>query len=350
MARSCSKVVAMKTWLIPIALCASFALSANAASKNLEIYFIDVEGGQSTLFIAPSGQSLLIDTGWPDNNGRDAERIVTVAKQAGLKKIDYLLITHFHMDHVGGVPQLAARIPIGTYIDHGTSVEHGKDEDALFKAYVDTRGNSPHILAKPGDTLPLKGVKVQVLSAAGDLIAQPLPGAGQPNTLCGSEPRRPVDESENARSVGTLITFGKFRALDLGDLTWNKEMDLVCPMNRVGKVDVYIVTHHGMNMSGSNTAVHAFAPRVAIMDNGAKKGGTAEAYQAIKSSPGLEDIWQLHYAVAGGDANNANEKYLANIEGEKDSGNGIKLTVKPNGSFTVVNLRNDFAQDYESRQ
>jgi beta-lactamase superfamily II metal-dependent hydrolase len=340
----------MKNWFIPIALCAASVIPAYAASKNLEVYFIDVEGGQSTLFISPSGQSLLIDTGWPGNNGRDADRIAAVAKQAGLKKIDYLLITHFHTDHVGGVPQLATRIPIGTYIDHGTSVEHGKDEDALFKAYLDTRANSPHILAKPGDTIPLKGVKVQVLSAAGDEITQPLPGAGEPNTLCGSEEKRPVDETENARSVGTLITFGKFRALDLGDLTWNKEMDLVCPVNRVGKVDVYIVSHHGMNMSGSKTSVHAFAPRVAIMDNGAHKGGTAEAYQAIKSSPGLEDIWQLHYAVAGGDANNANEKYLANVEGGEDKGYGIKLTVHPNGSFQVTNQRTGVSQDYDARR
>ncbi len=336
----------MLRWLTLAALTAAIAC---AAPKALQVYFIDVEGGQSTLFVSPSGESLLIDTGWPGNNGRDADRIAAVAKRAGLKKIDYLLITHFHMDHVGGVPQLASRIPIGAYIDHGESVEHGKDEDALFKAYVDTRGSATHIVAKPGDTIPLKGVDVRVLSAAGEEIGQSLPGAGQPNTLCGSEAKREVDATENARSVGTLITFGKFRVLDLGDLTWNKEFELVCPENRVGMVDVYIVSHHGMNMSGSKTAVHAFAPRVAIMDNGAHKGGTAEAYQAIKSSPGLADIWQLHYAVAGGDANNAPPNFISNVSENPDEGYGIQLTVQRDGNYTVTNLRNGFSQQYHVR-
>jgi beta-lactamase superfamily II metal-dependent hydrolase len=253
------------------------------------------------------------------------------------------------MDHVGGVPALAKRIPIGTYIDHGESVEKDKDGTALFQAYVEARGSSPHMLAHPGDTIPLKGVKVQVLSAAGDEIAQSLSGGGQKNALCGSDARREVDTTENARSIGTLWTFGKFRALDLGDLTWNKEMDLVCPENKVGKVDLYIVTHHGMDMSGSATAVHAFAPRVAVMDNGAHKGGTVEAYQAIKSSPGLEDIWQLHYAVAGGDANNAPEKFLANVTDQPDNGYGIKVSARPDGSFTVNNLRTGFTKEYPAK-
>jgi competence protein ComEC len=330
------------------------ALTTGAAATpktvpTLDAYFIDVEGGQATLFVSPSGQSMLIDTGWPGNNGRDADRIVAMAKKAGVKKIDLLLITHFHVDHAGGVPQLASRIPIGEYADHGTSVEHGKDEDALFKAYVDTRGSSKHLVAKPGGMIPFKGVDVRVLSAAGDLINYPLPGAGQPNPLCGTDSKRDVDTTENARSVGTLITFGKFRALDLGDLTWNKEMELVCPMNRVGPVDVYVVSHHGMNMSGSATSVHAYAPRVAIMDNGARKGGTAEAYQVIKSSPGLEDIWQIHYAVAGGDANNADEKYLANVAETPDEGYGVKLSARKDGSFTVTNLRTGFSKDYPAK-
>jgi beta-lactamase superfamily II metal-dependent hydrolase len=323
--------------------------AAGAAPKTLDIYFIDVEGGQSTLFVSPSGQSLLIDTGWPGNNGRDADRIVAVARQAGLKKIDYLLITHFHVDHAGGVPQLVQKFPIGTFIDHGESVEKDKDGNALYQAYVEARGTHTHMLAKPGDRIPIKGVEVQVLSAAGDEITKSLPEAGQKNSLCGSDAQRPVDETENARSIGTLWTFGKFRALDLGDLTWNKEMELVCPDNRVGKVDLYIVTHHGMNMSGSATAVHAFSPRVAIMDNGAHKGGTAEAYQVIKSSPGLEDIWQLHYAMAGGDANNAPEKFLANVGEKPDNGYGIKVSARPDGSFTVTNLRNGFSKDYPAK-
>ncbi len=325
------------------------AALANAAPKTLDIYFVDVEGGQATLVVSPSGKSMLIDTGWPGNDGRDANRIAAVAKQAGVKKIDYLLITHFHMDHVGGVPQLAKRIPIGTYVDHGASVEVDHDGAALFKAYTDVRAKNSHMEVKAGDTIPLAGVNVRVLSASGNLLSQPLASAGQANPLCGSDAKRDVDPSENAQSIGTLLQFGKFRAVDLGDLTWNKEMDLVCPMNRVGKVDVYIVTHHGMNMSGSKTAVHAFAPRVAIMDNGAEKGGTPEAYQAIKSSPGLEDIWQLHYAVAGGDGNNAPKEFLANVGENPDSGYGIKLSARQDGSFTVTNLRTGLAKNYAAQ-
>ncbi len=323
--------------------------TAGAAEKNLDLYFADVEGGQATLVVAPSGQSMLIDTGWPDNNGRDADRIVAMAKSAGLTKIDYLLITHFHMDHVGGVPQLAARIPIGTFIDHGESVEHGSEADALFKAYAETRAKAKHIEVKPNDTLPLKSVNVRVLTAGGDEIRDALPGAGQPNPLCGTEARREIDTSENARSIGTLITFGGVRILDLGDLTWNKELDLMCPVNRVGKIDVYVVSHHGMNLSGSATLVHALAPRVAIMDNGARKGGTPEAYQVIHSSPGLEDIWEIHRAVAGGDTNNAPEKFVANNAENPDQGSGLKLSVRKDGSYTVTNLGNGFSKEYKPK-
>ena len=320
------------------------ALSCQAAEKTLDIYFMDAEGGQATLFVAPSGESLLVDTGWP--GARDADRIAAAAHQAGVTKLDYVLITHFHVDHVGGVPELVKRIPIGTFIDHGTSVEHDQAGDALFKSYVDARAQTRHIEAKPGDRVPIHGLDWQIVSAAGDLIAKPLAGAGQKNPLCGSDARRDVDATENARSVGSLITFGKFRVLDLGDLTWNKEQDLVCPVNRVGTVDVYIVSHHGMNMSGSATFVHALRPRVAVMDNGARKGGTAEAYQAIKSSPGITDIWQLHRAVAGGDANNTTEQLIANVAETPDEGFGIKLSARRDGSFAVTNLRTGFSKSY----
>ena len=332
----------LRTLIFFILACAA----ASAAQKTADFFFVDVEGGQATLIVSPSGQSLLIDTGWPGHEGRDAERIAAAAKQAGLKKIDYVLITHFHTDHVGGVPQLTQRIPVGTFIDHGPSVEHGKDEDALFQAYAKERDKAKHIEVRPGDTVPLKGIGVRVLTAGGKQIDKPLAGAGEKNALCGTEQRRPTDESENAQSVGTLITFGKFRAVDLGDLTWNKEMDLMCPVNRVGKVDVYIVTHHGMNMSGSATGVYPLAAKVAIMDNGAKKGGTPEAYQVIRKSPGLADIWQLHYAESGGDGNNTDEKLIANLKGGEDKGYAIKLSAHEDGTFSVTNLRSGFSKSY----
>ncbi len=323
------------------------ALACQAAEKTLDIYFMDAEGGQATLFVTPAGQSILVDTGWP--GARDADRIVAAAHQAGITKLDYVLITHFHIDHVGGVPELVKRLHVDAFIDHGTSVEHDKAGDALYKAYVDARAQTRHIEIKPGDRVPLKGIDWQIVSAAGDLITQPLPGAGQKNPLCGTDARRDVDTTENARSVGSLITFGKFRAVDLGDLTWNKEQDLVCPVNRIGTADVYIVSHHGMNMSGSATFVHALQARVAIMDNGARKGGTPEAYQAIKSSPGITDIWQLHRAVAGGDANNTTDQLTANVAETPDQGFGIKLSAQRDGSFTVTNLRTGFSKRYPAR-
>ena len=316
------------------------------AAKNLEIYFIDVEGGQSTLFVAPSGESMLIDTGWSGHNSRDADRIAAAAKHAGVKAIDYLLITHFHEDHVGGVPQLARKLPIRNFIDHGESVEHDQRAKELYNAYVEYRAKGNHILAKPGVTIPIKGLDVKVLTADGDEIDSPLPGAGQPNPVCGTDKQRAPDATENARSVGTLITFGGFRAIDLGDLTWNKELELFCPNNKVGTVDLYIVSHHGMDMSGSSTMVHALHPRVAIMDNGARKGGTPPAYQAIHSSPGIEDIWQLHYAVEGGKDNNTADTFIANIDEAGDMGNWIRVTVHPDGSFVVYNGRNKYSKTY----
>lgn len=188
-------------------------------AKTLDIYFVDVEGGQATLIVSPSGQSMLVDAGWPGFNGRDADRIAAAAKMAGITKIDYFLATHYHTDHVGGVPQVAAKLPIGTFVDHGPSVESGKNPDALFAAYREARDKSKHLEVKVGDKVPVKGLDVRVLTSGGDLLKQPLKGAGQANPLCADVPRRPEDKSENARSVGTLIAFGKFRIIDLGDLT-----------------------------------------------------------------------------------------------------------------------------------
>ena len=319
--------------------------SAQAAPK-LQIYFIDVEGGQATLFVSPSGESMLVDSGWPDAGGRDAARIVAAAKLAGVKQIDYLVITHYHMDHVGGVPQLAARIPIRTFIDHGPSVEHGAEADQLVAAYTKAREKGQHLVVKPGDLIPIHGFRVQVLTAAGDEIAQPLPGAGAPNPLCAGAKQRETDPSENARSVGLLITYAKFSMVDLGDLTWNKELGLACPDNKIGTVEVYLSTHHGLDQSGAPPLVHALHPLVAIMNNGARKGGSAEAWETVHGSPGLEDLWQLHYALESGKAHNAPEAFIANPE-EHCQGNWIKLEAAPDGRFTVSNGRNGNTKTYQ---
>ena len=271
-----------------------------AASKPLQIFFIDVEGGQATLFVTPGGESLLIDTGWPGNAYRDANRIAAAAKLAKIKRLDYVLITHYHDDHVGGVPQLVSKLHVGAFIDHGALREPGKREDNLLSEYQKAIGDSQRITAKPGDHLPIKGLEAVIVSADGNVIDQPLPGAGSENGSCSGVEKRDVDPSENARSVGTVMTFGKLKIVDLGDLTWNKELELMCPTNKIGKADIYVASHHGLDQSNSPALVHGIAPRVVIMDNGATKGGKPAAWDIIHSSPGLEAFWQLHFSNEGG--------------------------------------------------
>jgi beta-lactamase superfamily II metal-dependent hydrolase len=327
------------------------------AAKPIQIYFIDVEGGQSTLFVTPAGQSLLIDTGNPGNNGRDADRIVAAAMLAGVRKIDYVLLTHYHSDHVGGVPQLAARIPIGTFIDHGPNRE--TDESVVSGATSTERGylayqallnmgNFKHILARPGMFLPLLGIKAEIVTADGAEISAPLmgaPGSGAANAACATTEVRPDDKSENYRSVGTAFTYGKLRILDLGDLTWDRERPLVCPANKLGTFDLLVVSHHGLFQSSSPALVDAVAPRVAIMDNGARKGGSPPTYDTIEKSPRLEDLWQLHYSEEGADTHNVAEPFIANLHGD-DTGFYIKVTAWPDGSMDVYNARTKDTKHY----
>lgn len=322
-----------------------FAFLFAQAQKPFDVYFIDVEGGQATLFVSPSGESMLVDAGWPGFNGRDSDRIVSAAKQAGLSRIDYLAVTHYHGDHVGGVPELAAKFPIGTFVDHGPTVEQGERPEALFRAYTDVRAKGKHLQVKPGDKIPIKGLDVTVVSAGGDLITRPLAGAGAPNPLCADFKPKDTDTTENARSVGMRITYGNFHMLDIGDLTWNKEHDLVCPNNLLGSVDVYLTTHHGLDQSGPAVLVHAIHPKVAIMNNGAKKGGIPSAWQIVRNSPGLRDLWQLHYAVDAGPAHNVPEAFIANMD--ESTSHGIKLSVQRDASFTVTNARNGNSKTYK---
>jgi competence protein ComEC len=334
--------------VVGIALSAFAANTVRAETRALHITSIDVEGGQATLIVTPAGESMLVDTGWPDFNGRDAERIVSAAHQAGVKQIDFLLITHFHMDHVGGVPQVAARIPIKTFLDHGADVETDAQAKELYSAYERLAAEGTRRTVKPGDTIPLRGVSVTVLTSNGEHLLEALPGAGQPNPACsGVKPLGP-DSSENARSVGFLLTYGKFRFIDLGDLTWDKELALLCPANPIGTVDVFMVSHHGMNISNSPPLVWALKPRVALMNNGAKKGGAPEAWSVVEKSPGLEDLWQLHFSLAGGASHNVAEKFIAN-PGETDGGFAIELQAQPDGSFSVTNTRNGFTKNYSAR-
>lgn len=320
------------------------------SSNDLRVYFVDVEGGQATLFVTPKGESLLIDTGWPGNEGRDADRIAAAAKSAGLSRIDYVLITHFHDDHVGGVPNLVEKIPVGTFVDHGPNRETTDEiTENRYEAYQEVlaTGKYKHITMKPGDKLPIKGIDVEAVSADGALIEKPLKGAGEANTFCAASEKREADKTENLRSLGVVITFGKARLLDLGDLTWDKEMEMMCPTNRIGKIDVLIVSHHGWMQSSSPALVDAVRPRIAIMDNGEKKGGSKPTVETVAKIPGLEALWQLHYSEdAGGD--NAAEKFLANVQGP-DGGHGIELTVDAKGNLVVKNDRTGETVEYAKK-
>jgi beta-lactamase superfamily II metal-dependent hydrolase len=316
--------------------------------KTLEVYFVDVEGGQATLFVTPAGQSLLIDTGWPGNAGRDADRIVAAAKKAGVSKIDFVLLTHYHVDHAGGVPQLFAKIPVGAFIDHGENREPGNPEtEQSWEAYQKllSSQNVKRSIAKVGDILPIEGLRAEVVSADGALLQKPLPGAGAQNPACDNTEKRPADQTENARSLGTIITFGKVRILDLGDLTWDKEVELVCPIDKLGHVDVFIVSHHGWLQSNSPVLLAAISPRIAIMDNGADKGGSPSSWDIIRKSPKLEDPWQLHFSNEGRVEHNSADSFIANLPGP-DGGNYLKLSVWADGKLEVYNSRTQTTKDY----
>ncbi len=314
-------------------------------AKTMQVFFIDVEGGQSTLVVSPEGESLLIDTGWPGFNKRDADRIALAARQAGVKRIDYLVVTHYHTDHAGGVLQLAQKLPIRNFVDHGPSVEKGGAADQLYAAYEDAASKGAHVLAKPGDTLPVKGLSVTVVAANGEPLGRALPGAGQPGADCAAFQKKAIDPGENARSIGLMIQFGGFRMLDLGDLTWNKEYDLVCPANKLGSVDVFVVSHHGIDQSNSPQLLKSISPRVAVMNNGARKGGSPDAWQTVHDTPGLEDLWQLHFAVAGAEAHNSADPFIANVY-EQCQGKWLRMTVKEDGSYAVSNSRNKYEKSY----
>jgi beta-lactamase superfamily II metal-dependent hydrolase len=343
--------------LIRIAAVVLLMVSALAAAKTLDMYVIDVEGGKSLLLVSPSGQTMIIDAG----GGRDAGRVVEACKALGVKKIDYMVVSHYDGDHVGGVPALAAQVPIVTFVDHGANVQ--LDNPGYLKnvdAYLALAAKAKRLSVKAGDRIPIKGFDALVVMAAGKAITEPLKGAGQPNPACDTTPRKVWgldergildnhDTNENSQAITLLVTYGKFRMLDPADLTWNKDRELMCPINRVGTVDLFMTANHGMDNANSPVMVHALRPRVVIADNAARKGATAATFQTVESSPGLEDYWQAHYVIAGGEKANVKPDYIANIEGSPD-GKWIKVSVQPDGTFTVTNTRNNFSKTYKPRK
>ena len=334
--------------VLAFCILASSLAVAVAKAKPLQIYFIDVEGGQSTLVVSPSGESLLIDAGWPGNEGRDADRILSAAHQAGITQIDYVLITHYHRDHVGGVPQLVDGFKVGTFIDHGPNLEDSQVTRTDYAAYEKAIAGHAHVVVKPGWTVPIKGIDVRILSAAGELISKPLAGAGQENPYCTSEAAAPVDNTENARSVGVMITYGQFRFLDLGDLTKRKELELACPKNLLGKVDLFLVTHHGADLSNPKALVWALQPEVAVIDNGPRKGASPAAWQIVHDSPGLRDLWQLHYAELSDREHNVDADHIANPK-ENCEGKPFLVSAEKDGSFTLTNARTGAQKSYSGK-
>jgi competence protein ComEC len=312
-----------------------------AAARPLEIYFIDVEGGQATLVVSPSGQSLLIDAGFTNFSGRDADRIAAAAKDAHVKRIDFVLITHHHSDHEGGVPNLLERFQVGMFYDPGPSVETNAAQVKTYKAYEAAMASQHREVIKPGEAIPVKGLDVTVVAAGGQTIDR----HGDANSFCAGLAPEADDGGENARSAGVVVTLGKFRFLNLGDLTWNKQLALLCPENRVGKVDVLETPQHGGELP---KAIYGLAPRVAIMNNSARKGGDPKGWKTVKDSPGLEDFWQLHFAIAGGSEANAPDTLIANVD-DPCEGKFLKLSAEPDGSFTVINSRNKYTKVYRAR-
>jgi beta-lactamase superfamily II metal-dependent hydrolase len=356
------------------------ALSASSAraqsGKTLNIYVVDVEGGNATLFVSPSGESVLIDTGNPGPAAkRDADRIMAAVKDAGVTQIDNLITTHWHGDHFGGMAELATRIQIKNFIDHGPNMQPGPVPDAFLQTYPEIYSKAKHMVAKPGDKLAVGGLDWQLVSSAGEVITKPLAGAGAPNPACSTtQPNMDEGGVENSMSVGSVITFGKFRVAHLGDLTQVKEFPLMCPVNRIGTFDLWIVSHHGQPMSNSQVLVHAIQPRVAILNNGTRKGGQPAAMKVIYGAPGLEDLWQLHFSLLSGQEYSQPGYFIANMIDDQPENmpiapmtpptpgpgtppppahNGqaywVKVSAQADGTFTVTNTRNGFSKTYLPR-
>ena len=327
---------------ITLALLLAPAVVATAA--NLDLYAIDTEGGKAVLIVSPSGQTMLIDAGYPTPDDRDANRIVSLAQSLGIKSFDYIMATHYDADHAGNIPRVDARIPARAFIDHGELISTAGDPDRskFYPAYLENIKGRPRTSVKPGDTIPLSGVKITVLSAGGNVWKKP--GAA-PNPLCAGVTRSTeTDKDDNAGSVGILLEYGKFRMADFGDLLSAIEYDLMCPANPVGTVDLFMVSHHGLKRSNSEILVHSLRPRVAVMNNGPRKGGDPAVFDVLKSSPGFQDLWQLHYSPMAKEKNSP-ESMIANMDAQCE-GKAIKISAQADGAFTVTNLRTGYSKKY----
>jgi len=318
---------------------------AAGGRSTLSIYWIDVEGGGATLLVAPSGQTLLIDAGFPGNNDRDLNRVLSAVRdQAKATHLDYVITTHYHTDHVGGVTSLVGKIPVGQFWDHGETVESG----AIYTNYVNAIAGQTRHITKPGEKIALGEVEITVVTAAGQLIDPPLSTAIANPHCSGAAmmPERPTDE--NPQSVGVVVRFGSFDFSDLGDLTWQAEDRLACPTNRIGLIDLFQVNHHGLEISNSPQLVHGLSPLVAVMNNGATKGGSPKAFEVVMNSPGLQALYQMHRAVSNDAAHNTDEALIANLPTSTD-GAFLEAEVARDGTFTITNGRNNQSRTFKAR-
>lgn len=310
---------------------------------ELRIQIIDTEGGKAMIVLAPGGETMLVDAGYPVPEGRDTDRIVAAAEALGIRYFDYIVATHYDKDHSGNIPNLDARIPGRAFVDHGEILPtaHDRNRQLYYLPYLKAIAGRTRMVVRPGDVLPLKGVRITVVSAGGAALAN----EGEPNALCSSSPGpQPLDSDDNAGSVGLLYEFGRFRMLDLADLLQAVEYKLMCPINVIGSVDLFMVSHHGFKASNSRLLVHSVRPRVAILNNSARKGGEPEVLDILRSSPGFQDLWQMHRSAAAGERN-APEDFIAN-PGEPCEARAITVAALYNGIFTVSNTGNNFSRTY----
>ena len=330
------------------------AVPPNVAQKTLDMYYVDVDGGKSVLIVSPSGESLLFDPGTSDARHFQGDNIMKAIKEAGLQQIDYLIASHYHGDHSGNLPFLAARLPIRRFYDHGAwTTENAPGRNAGFLEWLTLRDHVAVSIPVPGEKIPIAGLDVMFVSGAAKLLKTAVPGApgaGAPNPFCAdSVPKQQDPTPENAEALGLVLKYNNFRMLDLSDLTWNQEIQLACPNNLLGTFDVYNTSRHGTGWSGAPALVHAARARVAVMNNGARKGGEVGTWDIIHGTAGFEDLWQNHYSVLVDKAHNPPDDFVPNLD-ELDHGYGIKMSVRPDGSFTVTNQRNGFTKEYKAKK
>lgn len=329
------------------------SVQSQSSKRQLEIFYVDVEGGAATLIVTPAGESVLVDAGWPGFDGRDARRIEAAMKAANISQIDHLVMTHYHTDHYGGIPELAKRVKVARFYDHGpmSSLDEDRGFAEKYAAYqAATKGQS--IQLTPGSEIKLKqasgapAITLQCLSTRGEIAPNKVK-APPASTECTSAEMKPEDKSDNARSVVLLLRYGAFDFLDTGDLTWNIEHKLICPRNLIGEVDLYQVSHHGLNSSNNPLLLRAVKPTVAIMNNGPRKGGSPDTVKWLNELPSLKALWQVHRNVASTAEQNAPADFIANPEEQNDAAHMIHVSVDAaKKSFTVTNARNKLSKSY----